>query len=688
MSSTVSRRSSTSSTPPAVSRRPSGPSRYTADLARLRASLFSPNGPESSGSEATGGKKQSRRGAETTRNKAAANVEPSFQVEGEAGRGPVTLAKSLGSMAVEGSKSAVRLLGLGARAVAAQAVSLSSLDEQDLSAALADTEAEQQQQQQQQRRQVSVKSFLKDVSQDTELLRNFRFMSSMSEQAYYTGTLTAQDTRLRWNLELVQTSEDYKAAMSELSGPSREEVFEVADGMGVCPALGEEIAQRQRQEMEAAAVDLEKAYGGLGLEQDAPEGEGEGAALAFEDHGDPGRGIEGSGAKAQGVVEIALDTAKGLASFVAKGLNPQGSDASAEASDAETAKGGAKSSASARPRQDNDPCEWIVCDTIESSSGRPTRYIALQGSDSVDHWVTNLSFDPVDFEGGDLNVKIHAGIYKAAEKLLSQLMPAIEEHLEEHGDNARLVFTGHSLGGAIASCLVMMLVHRGMVSRESVGGVYTIGCPAFLSEHCSDKNAGDNARLLRRLDLPSSTFRHLCMHRDIVPRAFACDYTMITNILGRMETFRDHGCLKGDKEKNYAPSMYEHVGDIYFLQPDKDYLQFARPEGDSPMLPEGPGIWKMVEPPKSLKLAMDTMNRISSSLQNEWAFGDSLELYTYASDMNHAIDEIFNNPHPVETLKRTQAYGHEGGVSRYHKPKNYTRAIGVLLAGKGGSGEA
>jgi len=96
----------------------------------------------------------------------------------------------------------------------------------------------------------------------------------------------------------------------------------------------------------------------------------------------------------------------------------------------------------------------------------------------------------------------------------------------------------------------------------------------------------------------------------------------------------------------------------------------------------------MVEPPKSLKLAMDTMNRISSSLQNEWAFGDSLELYTYASDMNHAIDEIFNNPHPVETLKRTQAYGHEGGVSRYHKPKNYTRAIGVLLAGKGGSGEA
>ena len=34
----------------------------------------------------------------------------------------------------------------------------------------------------------------------------------------------------------------------------------------------------------------------------------------------------------------------------------------------------------------------------------------------------------------------------------------------------------------------------------------------------------------------------------------------------------------------------------------------------------------------------------------------------------------------TETLKMAQAYGHEGGVSRYHKPKNYTRALGYIIS--------
>lgn len=35
------------------------------------------------------------------------------------------------------------------------------------------------------------------------------------------------------------------------------------------------------------------------------------------------------------------------------------------------------------------------------------------------------------------------------------------------------------------------------------------------------------------------------MHRDIVPRSFACDYKLVADILARVnDGFREHGCLQ------------------------------------------------------------------------------------------------------------------------------------------------
>ena len=97
------------------------------------------------------------------------------------------------------------------------------------------------------------------------------------------------------------------------------------------------------------------------------------------------------------------------------------------------------------------------------------------------------------------------------------------------------------------------------------------------------------------------------------------------------------------------------------------------------MFPRKSGLYKMVEPPASLKMAMNTVNMMSRMLQNEWAFADTVDYYDYARDMNHAVVEILNTPHPLEILKETAAWGHHGAVSRFHKPKNYTRALGALL---------
>lgn len=49
-----------------------------------------------------------------------------------------------------------------------------------------------------------------------------------------------------------------------------------------------------------------------------------------------------------------------------------------------------------------NPTEWYVADDPVSH----TRYFVIQGSDSLDHWKVNLTFDPVVFEDPSLGVKV------------------------------------------------------------------------------------------------------------------------------------------------------------------------------------------------------------------------------------------------------------------------------------------
>ncbi len=49
-----------------------------------------------------------------------------------------------------------------------------------------------------------------------------------------------------------------------------------------------------------------------------------------------------------------------------------------------------------------DPTQWFVCDDPVSH----TRYFVIQGSETIDHWRVNLSFDPVVFENKSLGVKV------------------------------------------------------------------------------------------------------------------------------------------------------------------------------------------------------------------------------------------------------------------------------------------
>jgi hypothetical protein len=48
------------------------------------------------------------------------------------------------------------------------------------------------------------------------------------------------------------------------------------------------------------------------------------------------------------------------------------------------------------------PSEWFVCDDAATD----TRMFVIQGSDTIDHWKLNLSFDPVPFEEPELGIKV------------------------------------------------------------------------------------------------------------------------------------------------------------------------------------------------------------------------------------------------------------------------------------------
>jgi hypothetical protein len=121
----------------------------------------------------------------------------------------------------------------------------------------------------------------------------------------------------------------------------------------------------------------------------------------------------------------------------------------------------AASSSTADPKADAPPSDWFVCDGPGSDgSSAPVRYFVIQGSITLDHWRINLTIDPCEFEGGALGgVKVHRGVYEAALEMLDVFVPYVREHLAQHPDG-KIAFTGHSLGGSLATLLMLLLVHR------------------------------------------------------------------------------------------------------------------------------------------------------------------------------------------------------------------------------------
>ncbi|KAK9136719.1 hypothetical protein Sjap_007313 [Stephania japonica] len=276
----------------------------------------------------------------------------------------------------------------------------------------------------------------------------------------------------------------------------------------------------------------------------------------------------------------------------------------------------------------SSPCEWFICDDEQTQ----TRFFVIQGSESLASWQANLLFEPIQFEG--LDALVHRGIYEAAKGIYKQMLPEVRAHLKSHGDLATLCFTGHSLGGSLSLLINLMLLIRGEVPRSSLLPVVMFGAPSIMC-------GGD--LLLCRLGLPLSHVRAITMHRDIVPRAFSCDYPdHVAEFLKAINgNFRNLPCLANQKR------LYSPMGEVLILQPEEKLSPHHH------LLPFGAGLYTLCVP------TSDSANQ-EKLLQG-------------------ALAAFFNSPHPLEILSDRSAYGSDGTIYRDHDMNSYLKSVlGVI----------
>ncbi|KAK9684982.1 hypothetical protein RND81_10G247200 [Saponaria officinalis] len=276
----------------------------------------------------------------------------------------------------------------------------------------------------------------------------------------------------------------------------------------------------------------------------------------------------------------------------------------------------------------SSPCEWFVCDDEKTA----TRIFVIQGSETLASWQANLLFEPMQFEGVD--VFVHRGIYEAAKGMYQQMLPEVLTYMKTHGSRAKFRFTGHSLGGSLSLLINLMLLMRGEVPYTSLLPVVTFGSPCIMC-------GGDD--LLHKLRLPMSHVQAIVMHRDIVPRAFSCNYPRPAAQLLKAvnKSFRNHPCLNSQK------LLYAPMGELLILQPD------AKQSPQHDLLPSGSGLYLLI-----------------------CKVGDSIEP---EKQLQAAKKAFLNKPHPLEILTDRSSYGSGGAIQRDHDMNSYVKCLRTVV---------
>jgi predicted lipase len=145
------------------------------------------------------------------------------------------------------------------------------------------------------------------------------------------------------------------------------------------------------------------------------------------------------------------------------------------------------------------------------ASSSDTMFIVFEGTASTKDWTTDAKAlkNYVCFFDDDQLVGIHIGFYH----LFTDVWPQIKSYMDTHLTNKKIVLTGHSLGGAIATLVAAPL-------RVHDLEIVTFGCP----------RVGNRAFMKKYNDsVPLST--RVVRDLDVVPRMPKFDYWHVDTLL-------------------------------------------------------------------------------------------------------------------------------------------------------------
>lgn len=94
----------------------------------------------------------------------------------------------------------------------------------------------------------------------------------------------------------------------------------------------------------------------------------------------------------------------------------------------------------------------------------PDLVVAFRGTESLRDWITDAEFSTQDLGDG---AEVHRGFHQAWMSIRARVMESLPK------DKSPVLFTGHSLGGALATLAAIAAVAEGV----NVAGVYTFGQP-------------------------------------------------------------------------------------------------------------------------------------------------------------------------------------------------------------------
>jgi len=138
-----------------------------------------------------------------------------------------------------------------------------------------------------------------------------------------------------------------------------------------------------------------------------------------------------------------------------------------------------------------------------------TVYVVFRGTSpgSLEDWIEDLKFSPLNPYPKNPNVRVHGGFYDAYLSIKPQLRTAFVSILKKFNQKPdAILFTGHSLGAALITICALDYVEDGLVPSGVPYAVYNFGSPRvgnqnFGTYYDSVVGVGNTWRVINKADI-------------------------------------------------------------------------------------------------------------------------------------------------------------------------------------------